>query len=74
MKKIINKVENILHEMLEGISKAHPDILEKVENYNIIKRKDIKNKVNLISGGGSGHEPAHAGFRPFAVAHCSVAV
>ena len=32
MKKIINKVENILHEMLEGISKAHPDILEKVEN------------------------------------------
>ena len=62
MKKIINKVENILHEMLEGISKAHPEILEKVENYNIIKRKDIKNKVNLISGGGSGHEPAHAGY------------
>ena len=73
MKKIINKVENILHEMLEGISKAHPDILEKVENYNIIKRKDIKNKVNLISGGGSGHEPAHAGSVGYGMLDAAVA-
>ncbi|MBP9477403.1 MAG: dihydroxyacetone kinase subunit DhaK [Sebaldella sp.] len=73
MKKIINKVENILHEMLEGISKAHPDILEKVENYNIIKRKDIKNKVNLISGGGSGHEPAHAGYVGYGMLDAAVA-
>ena len=73
MKKIINKVENILHEMLEGISKAHPYILEKVENYNIIKRKDIKNKVNLISGGGSGHEPAHAGYVGYGMLDAAVA-
>lgn len=73
MKKIINKVENILHEMLEGISKAHPDILEKVENYSIIKRKEIKNKVNLISGGGSGHEPAHAGYVGYGMLDAAVA-
>ena len=46
---------------------------EKVENYNIIKRKDIKNKVNLISGGGSGHEPAHAGYVGYGMLDAAVA-
>lgn len=62
MKKIINNLESIVSEMCEGIVAAHPE-LELIARYNIVKRKDIdKNKVSLISGGGSGHEPAHAGF------------
>ena len=42
MKKIINKVENVLYEMLDGISRAYPDKLEKVPNYNIIKEQRYK--------------------------------
>src|SRR5665647_2592877 len=63
MKKIINKVEDIVIEMCEGMAKAHPDKLVFSKKYKIIKRKNInKEKVILISGGGSGHEPAHGGF------------
>lgn len=63
MKKIINKVEDVVIEMCEGIVKAHPNQLAFSKKYKIIKRKEInKQKVTLISGGGSGHEPAHAGF------------
>lgn len=62
MKKIINAPERVVIEMCRGIEAAHPDI-ELVEKYKILKKKDIrKDKVSLISGGGSGHEPAHAGF------------
>ncbi len=63
MKKIINKVEDIVIEMCEGIVKAHPEQLAFSKKYKFIKRKQLnKDKVTLISGGGSGHEPAHAGF------------
>ena len=62
MKKIINAPENVVNEMCKGMVRAHPE-LEYDEHYKIIKKKAInKNKVTLISGGGSGHEPAHAGF------------
>ncbi|MCC8029715.1 MAG: dihydroxyacetone kinase subunit DhaK [Lachnospiraceae bacterium] len=62
MKKIINKPETVVIEMCNGIAMAHPEV-EFIQKYRIIKKKDInKNKVSLISGGGSGHEPAHAGF------------
>ncbi len=62
MKKIVNDVENVVIEMCEGIVKAHPQLAFN-KKYKIIKRKEInKQKVTLISGGGSGHEPAHAGF------------
>ncbi len=62
MKKIINKPEKIVMEMCNGIAMAHPE-LEFLKKYKIIKRRTInENKVSLISGGGSGHEPAHAGF------------
>ena len=48
--------------MCHGLAAAHPE-LEFVEKYKVVKKKDINdNKVSLISGGGSGHEPAHAGF------------
>lgn len=62
MKKIINKPETVVIEMCNGIALANPD-LEFIQKFKIIKKKEInKNKVSLISGGGSGHEPAHAGF------------
>lgn len=62
MKKIINNPENLVMEMCSGIAMAHPE-LEFVKKYKVMKKKHIyKNKVSLISGGGSGHEPAHAGF------------
>ncbi|MDO7906057.1 dihydroxyacetone kinase subunit DhaK [Paenibacillus sp. JX-17] len=62
MKKIINKPENVVMEMCRGIALAHPE-LEFLSKYKIIKRKQLnENKVSLISGGGSGHEPAHAGY------------
>lgn len=62
MKKIINKPETVVMEMCNGIAMAHPE-LEFLKKYKVIKKKNInKNKVSLISGGGSGHEPAHAGF------------
>ncbi len=62
MKKIINTPESVVIEMCKGIIKAHPE-LELIEKYKVIKKAKIdKNKVTLISGGGSGHEPAHAGF------------
>jgi dihydroxyacetone kinase len=62
MKKIINSPENLVPEMCEGIVKANPS-LEFLPKYKVIKRKDLNpDKVALISGGGSGHEPAHAGF------------
>lgn len=63
MKKILNTPETLVVEMCEGMEKAHPDTLVFSRKNKIIRRKNLnKNKVSLISGGGSGHEPAHAGF------------
>lgn len=62
MKKIINNPETAVIEMCNGMVMAHPE-MEFIQKYKIIKKKTInKNKVSLICGGGSGHEPAHAGF------------
>lgn len=62
MKKIINAPETLVWEMGGGIALAHPD-LEFLEKYKIVRRRNLnRDKVCLISGGGSGHEPAHAGF------------
>ena len=61
MKKLINQPADIIFEMMEGMCAAHP-FLEKVQGMNVIKRQSIPKKVGLVSGGGSGHEPAHAGF------------
>ena len=63
MKKIINDVENVEQEMIEGLVKSRPQKLEKLEAGNIVVRKERKQgKVALVSGGGSGHEPAHGGY------------
>lgn len=62
MKKIMNTPETFVYDMCHGLAMAHPE-LEFVEKFKIVKKKEInEDKVSLISGGGSGHEPAHAGF------------
>ncbi|MFC7443115.1 dihydroxyacetone kinase subunit DhaK [Laceyella putida] len=64
MKKIINHPEQVVEEMIEGMVLAHPMRLRRVPETRVLVRKDapVAGKVGLISGGGSGHEPAHAGF------------
>ena len=63
MKKIINKPENVVTEMLDGLAYVHNDLVHRVEGFDIIVRNEqAAGQVGLISGGGSGHEPAHAGF------------
>ncbi|WP_180115410.1 dihydroxyacetone kinase subunit DhaK [Acinetobacter sp. YH12140] len=61
MKKLMNGAENIVIEMCKGFVLAHPELAFN-ESHKIITRKEKHNNVALISGGGSGHEPAHAGF------------
>lgn len=63
MKNLINHVDTILAESLDGFAAAHADIVVLGEEREFVRRKDIKpGKVALISGGGAGHEPLHAGF------------
>ncbi len=63
MKKIINAVDHVEEQMVEGMIKAYPKYLRRVEGTNVIARAQKKtDKVALISGGGSGHEPAHGGY------------
>lgn len=63
MKKIINKPENVVTEMLDGLAYVHDDLVHRVEGFDIIVRNEkVSGQVGIISGGGSGHEPAHAGF------------
>jgi dihydroxyacetone kinase-like protein len=63
MKKLINSVETVEDEMIQGLVKAYPQYLKKLDGYNVVVRANKKEgKVALISGGGSGHEPAHAGY------------
>ncbi len=64
MKKFVNSVDNILTESLSGFGKAHSDIIKTHFSPDFISRlnKPISEKVSLISGGGSGHEPLHGGF------------
>ena len=63
MKKFINSVDTVEDEMIQGLVKAYPQYLKKLDCGNVVVRADKKEgKVALISGGGSGHEPAHAGY------------
>ena len=63
MKKIINNPENVVTEMLDGLAYVHSDLVHRLPDFDIIARNEqAPGQVGLISGGGSGHEPAHAGF------------
>src|ERR1700761_5089778 len=65
MKKLINRPEQVVPEMLEGLLAVHPH-LSLLANHNVLLRSDAneirERQVAIISGGGSGHEPAHAGY------------
>jgi dihydroxyacetone kinase-like protein len=64
MKKLINEVDNVVREELQGIEAAHPDRVRVHYDPHYIVRADapIQGKVGIVSGGGSGHEPMHGGF------------
>ena len=61
MKKFVNDPQQFVPEMLKGIALANPDTLKYVPEYNLIMRSDAPNddKVSIVQGSGSGHEPAH---------------
>ncbi|GMQ63630.1 dihydroxyacetone kinase subunit DhaK [Vallitalea maricola] len=63
VKKIINNPDNIVSDTIEGFVKAYEDKIEKLPNSNVVIRKNMeKDKVSVIIGNGSGHEPACIGF------------
>jgi dihydroxyacetone kinase-like protein len=63
MKKLINAADDVLAESLDGFAAAHADLVVLGEQRKYVRRRHLTSaKVALISGGGSGHEPLHAGF------------
>lgn len=64
MKKLINQPEAVVSEMVAGFVAAYPTKVKQVPGTNVIVRADapVSGKVGIVSGGGSGHEPAHGGF------------
>jgi phosphoenolpyruvate---glycerone phosphotransferase subunit DhaK len=63
VKKFVNSVDTMLAESLDGFAAAHADIVALGAERKFVRRRSLNaNKVALISGGGSGHEPLHAGF------------
>lgn len=63
MKKLINATDDILTESLDGFAAAHADLVALGEDRQFVRRRSVTpGKVALISGGGSGHEPLHAGY------------
>ena len=74
MKKLINAVEKVEDEMILGLVKSAPKKLRKLDCGNVVVRAIKKiDKVALVSGGGSGHEPAHGGFVGKGMLDCAVA-
>jgi phosphoenolpyruvate---glycerone phosphotransferase subunit DhaK len=67
MKKLINHPDDVVRESLQGMAAAHSNLIKVHLDPHFIYRADapIQNKVALISGGGSGHEPMHGGFVGF---------
>jgi dihydroxyacetone kinase-like protein len=63
MKKLINDVDTVVSESLAGFCAAHAYIVIMGQRAPFVQRRNLKRgKVALVSGGGSGHEPLHAGF------------
>src|SRR6202007_2083937 len=65
MKKFINHPENVVEEMLQGLAVLNPGVA-RLSGHKVMVRADLNKirdrQVAIISGGGSGHEPAHAGY------------
>ncbi|QIO23542.1 dihydroxyacetone kinase subunit DhaK [Haloarcula sp. JP-L23] len=64
MKKLINDPDDVVDEMLDGMVAAYPDRVRRLSDTNVLVREDapVGGKVGVVSGGGSGHEPTHAGY------------
>ena len=63
MQRILNDPDYIVDEMLSGFLKAHSDIVAPTGNPRVVKAKKIrKDKVGVVTGGGSGHKPAFIGY------------
>lgn len=64
MKKLINQPESVVSDMVAGFVAAYPNKVKQVPGTNVVVRADapVQGKVGIISGGGSGHEPAHGGY------------
>ena len=65
MKKIINDPHNVVPEMVMGMTRSYPQFIEKIPDTEAVVRADkdsMKGKVGIVSGGGSCHEPTHAGY------------
>jgi dihydroxyacetone kinase-like protein len=64
MKKLINNPDRVVEEMIEGMVAAYPNRIRRLPGTTVLVRKDapVQGKVGLVSGGGSGHEPSHAGY------------
>ncbi len=62
-KKFINEPSEAVSEFISGLLLQYPNTLQKLANHDVILSTSIDyDKVNILSGGGSGHEPAHAGY------------
>ncbi|MDT3436411.1 dihydroxyacetone kinase subunit DhaK [Haloarcula sp. 1CSR25-25] len=64
MKKLLNDAETVVDEMLDGMVAAYPDTVRRLPDTQVLVRDDapVDDKVAVVSGGGSGHEPTHAGY------------
>ena len=64
MNRVINNPDLVVEDMLEGILAAHPELVTAGGNPRVIKRADapVPGKVGIVTGGGSGHEPAFLGY------------
>jgi dihydroxyacetone kinase-like protein len=64
MKKILNAPDRAVEEMLHGMELAHGNLVRRLPGHTVLVRADapVSGKVALVSGGGSGHEPAHGGY------------
>jgi dihydroxyacetone kinase-like protein len=64
MKKLINDPDDAVDEMLDGMVAAYPNQVRRLSDTNVLVRDDapVDGKVSIVSGGGSGHEPTHAGY------------
>lgn len=75
MKKLINDPRHVVGEMLEGLAALHPG-LALLSEHGIVLRSDLpepaRRRVAVISGGGAGHEPAHAGYVGAGMLHAAV--
>ena len=62
MKKLINGVDDVVVEQLQGMAAAHPELNINISPHYITRADALAGKVAIVSGGGSGHEPMHGGF------------